>query len=64
LAILRPNQAAEPQPRLTVRYVLALIVQAFRGEGMWNVALRRADTEVVAICDVDERMLQAHENNP
>ena len=37
---------------------LAFIGVGLRGQGHLNNALLRSDTEIVAICDVDERMLE------
>jgi len=40
------------------RVRLAIIGTGLRGQNHLDNALRRADTDIVAICDVDERMLQ------
>ena len=37
---------------------LGIIGTGFRGQNHLDNALRRADVDVVAICDVDDRMLQ------
>src|SRR5271154_3998851 len=37
---------------------LAIIGTGLRGQNHLDNALRRADVDVVAICDVDDRMLQ------
>jgi len=57
LALFRPDQlfASVPADR---KVRLGFIGTGFRGEGHVALALRRPDTEVVAICDVDDRMLQ------
>src|SRR4030095_15533026 len=38
--------------------ILAFIGRGLRGQNHLELALRRKDTDVVAICDIDERMLQ------
>src|SRR3569833_3248282 len=61
LAMLRPDQlsAAVPADR---KVRLGFIGTGFRGEGHVALALRRPDTEIVAICDVDDRMIQRTAN--
>jgi len=61
LAMFRPDQlfAATPADR---KVRLGFIGTGFRGQGHVALALRRPDVEVVAVCDVDDRMLQMTTN--
>jgi predicted dehydrogenase len=47
-------RAASPADRIK----LAIIGTGFRGESHLSLALRRSDVDIVAICDVDDVMLQ------
>jgi predicted dehydrogenase len=46
-----------PTANPTDRVRLAIIGTGFRGQSHLSLALRRADTDIVAICDVDNQML-------
>jgi hypothetical protein len=54
MAILPPAYFLKVNPKVR----LAIIGTGLRGQNHLDNALRRSDTDVVAICDVDERMLQ------
>ncbi len=56
LAMVRPGSLWSSVPDRKVR--LGFIGTGLRGQSHLALALRRADTEVVAVCDVDSRMLQ------
>ena len=53
-AILSPSQVFAQQQKVR----LAFIGVGLRGQNHLDNALRRSDVEVVAICDIDDRMLQ------
>lgn len=57
-AILSPNQLFAAQQKVK----LGFIGVGLRGQNHLDNALRRSDVEVVAICDIDERMLQSSLN--
>jgi predicted dehydrogenase len=61
MAMFRPDQlfAAAPADR---KVRLGFIGTGFRGQGHVALALRRADVEIVAVCDVDDRMVQMTTN--
>src|SRR5438309_1508246 len=56
LAMMNPDRLFAGAADRKVR--LGFIGTGLRGQGHLALALRRADTEVVAICDVDAKMLQ------
>lgn len=56
LAMINPDRLFAGAADRKVR--LGFIGTGLRGQGHLALALRRADTEVVAICDVDAKMLQ------
>ena len=61
VAMFRPDQlfAAVPADH---KVRLGFIGTGFRGQGHVGLALRRPDVEIVAVCDVDDRMLQMTTN--
>jgi predicted dehydrogenase len=56
-----PNSSLFAAPAPNVR--LGFIGVGLRGQGHLDNALRRKDVDVVAICDIDERMLQMASNH-
>ena len=56
LALINPDRLWAATADRKVR--LGFIGTGLRGQGHLALALKRPDTEVVAICDVDDRMLQ------
>jgi predicted dehydrogenase len=53
-----PDSPAAARTSSADRIKLAIIGTGFRGESHLSLALRRSDADIVAICDVDDVMLQ------
>ena len=60
---IHPNILNAPAKTIPAdRIKLAIIGTGFRGQSHLSLALRRSDVDIVAVCDVDEAMLQYTDN--